>query len=205
VAKFYVTCGRAHSHKLACSFESARIAMSRIGRKPIPIPSGVEVKVNDAKVFVKGPLGQLQWSLFPGIQAQVDNGVVSLTREGDSVKLRAMHGLTRAEIANQILGVKEGFQKNLEVMGVGYRAQIQGDALSFTIGYAHPVSLTLPQGVEASVDKQTVIALKGIDKRVVSQVAAQIRDIKIPEVYKNKGIKYVGEVLRKKAGKAGKK
>lgn len=179
--------------------------MSRIGRKPIPIPSGVEVKVNDAKVFVKGPLGQLQWSLFPGIQAQVDNGVVSLTREGDSVKLRAMHGLTRAEIANQILGVKEGYQKNLEVMGVGYRAQIQGDALSFTIGYAHPVSLKLPQGVEASVEKQTMIALKGIDKRVVSQVAAQIREIKIPEVYKNKGIKYVGEVLRKKAGKAGKK
>ncbi len=178
--------------------------MSRIGRKPIPIPSGVEVKVNDAKVFVKGPLGQLQWSLFPGIQAQVDNGVVSLTREGDSVKLRAMHGLTRAEIANQILGVKEGYQKNLEVMGVGYRAQIQGDALSFTVGYAHPVSLTLPQGVEASVDKQTMIALKGIDKRVVSQVAAQIREMKIPDVYKNKGIKYVGEVLRKKAGKAGK-
>ncbi len=101
--------------------------------------------------------------------------------------------------------LKEGYQKNLEVMGVGYRAQVQGDALSFTVGYAHPVSLTLPQGVEASVDKQTMIALKGIDKRVVSQVAAQIRDIKIPEVYKNKGIKYVGEVLRKKAGKAGKK
>ncbi len=179
--------------------------MSRIGRKPIPIPSGVEVKVNDAKVLVKGPLGHLQWSLFPGIQAQVDNGVVLLTREGDSVKLRAMHGLTRAEISNQIMGVKEGYQKNLEIMGVGYRAQVQGDALSFTVGYAHPVSLKLPQGVEASVDKQTMIALKGIDKRVVSQVAAQIREMKIPDVYKNKGIKYVGEVLRKKAGKAGKK
>jgi len=121
------------------------------------------------------------------------------------VKLRAMHGLTRAEISNQIAGVKEGYQRNLEIMGVGYRAQIQGDALSFTVGYAHPVSLKIPQGVEASVDKQTQISLKSIDKRVVSQYAAQIRELKIPDVYKNKGIKYVGEVLRKKAGKAGKK
>jgi len=179
--------------------------MSRIGRKPISIPAGVEVKVHDAQVLVKGPLGQLQWSLYPGIQAQVENGVVSLTREGDSVRLRAMHGLTRAEISNQIVGVKEGYQRNLEVMGVGYRAQIQGDALSFTLGYAHPVSIKLPQGVEASVDKQTLISLKGINKRVVSQVAAQIREMKVPDVYKHKGIKYVGEVLRKKAGKAGKK
>ena len=179
--------------------------MSRIGRKPISIPTGVEVKVHEAQVLVKGPLGQLQWSLHPGIQAQVEKGVVSLTREGDSAKLRAMHGLTRAEISNQIVGVKEGYQRDLEVMGVGYRAQIQGDALSFTLGYAHPVSLKLPQGVKASVDKQTLISLKGIDKRVVSQIAAQIREMKIPDVYKHKGIKYAGEVLRKKAGKAGKK
>ncbi len=179
--------------------------MSRIGRKPIPIPSGVEVKVHDTQVFVKGPLGQLEWSLSPGIQAQVESGVVSLTRADDSVKLRAMHGLTRAEISNQITGVKDGYQRDLEVMGVGYRAQIQGDDLSFTVGYAHPVSLKLPQGVKASVDKQTLISLKGIDKRVVSQFAAQIREMKIPDVYKHKGIKYAGEVLRKKAGKAGKK
>ncbi len=179
--------------------------MSRIGRKPISIPSGVEVKVNNAQVFVKGPLGQLEWSLSPGIQAQVENGVVSLTRENDSVRLRAMHGLTRAEISNQIVGVKEGYQRDLEVMGVGYRAQIQGDGLSFTVGYAHPVSLELPQGVKATVEKQTLISLKGIDKRVVSQVAAQIRELKVPDVYKHKGIKYAGEVLRKKAGKAGKK
>ena len=179
--------------------------MSRIGRKPISIPAGVEVKVDSDQVSVKGPLGKLNWSLFPGIQAQVENGIVSLTRETDSVKLKAMHGLTRAEISNLIVGVKEGYQRTLEVMGVGYRAQIQGDALSFTLGYAHPVSLKVPQGVEASVDKQTLISLKGIDKRVVSQLAAQIRELKIPDVYKHKGIKYVGEVLRKKAGKAGKK
>ena len=179
--------------------------MSRIGRKPISIPSGVEVKVDSDQVLVKGPLGKLNWTLYPGIQAQVEGGTVSLTRKADSLKLKAMHGLTRAEISNLIVGVKEGYQRTLEVMGVGYRAQIQGDALSFTLGYAHPVSLKVPQGVEASVDKQTLISLKGIDKRVVSQLAAQIRELKIPDVYKHKGIKYAGEVLRKKAGKAGKK
>ncbi len=179
--------------------------MSRIGRKPISIPAGVEVNVDSSQVSVKGPLGKLSWALHPGIQAEVSDGIVSVTREADSVKLRAMHGLTRAEITNQIVGVKEGYQRTLEVMGVGYRAQIQGEELSFTLGYAHPVSIKLPKGVEASVDKQTVISLKGIDKRVVSQLAAQIRELKIPDVYKHKGIKYSGEVLRKKAGKAGKK
>jgi large subunit ribosomal protein L6 len=179
--------------------------MSRIGRKPIPIPQGVEVTVHDRNVLVKGPLGQMQWGLNPGIQAKVENGEVIVTRQSDAAKLKAMHGLTRAEIANQIVGVKDGFQRNLEVMGVGYRAQTQGSELNFTVGYAHPISLILPKGVEASVDKQTSISLKGIDKRKVSLVAAQIRSMKIPDVYKQKGIKYVDEVLRKKAGKAGKK
>ena len=179
--------------------------MSRIGRKPIPIPQGVEVRVHEGNVLVKGPLGQLQWGLNPGIQAKVENGEVSFTRENDSAKLKAVHGLTRAEVANQMVGVKNGFKENLEVMGVGYRAQVQGTELSFTVGYAHPVALALPKGVEASVDKQTSISLKGIDKRAVSLVAAQIRSMKVPDVYKNKGIKYVGEILRKKAGKAGKK
>ena len=179
--------------------------MSRIGKKPIPIPSGVEIKVQDSKVLVKGPLGQLEWALNTGILAQVEDGAVSITRESDSVKLRALHGLTRAEISNQIVGVKDGYQRDLEVMGVGYRAQIQGDDLSFSVGYAHPVSLKLPQGVKATIDKQTLITLKGINKRIVSQVAAQIREIKVPDVYKHKGIKYAGEELRKKAGKAGKK
>ena len=179
--------------------------MSRIGKKPIAIPSGVEVKVIDTKVLVKGPLGQLEWTLNHGIKAQVADGIVELTRENDSVKLRALHGLTRAEISNQITGVKDGYQRDLEVMGVGYRAQIQGDDLNLSVGYAHPVSLKLPQGVKATVDKQTLITLKGIDKRVVSQIAAQIRELKVPDVYKHKGIKYAGEELRKKAGKAGKK
>ena len=179
--------------------------MSRVGKKPIPVPPGVEVKINDQQVLVKGPLGQLQWDLSPGIQAVVEDGIVSLSRTGESPKLKAMHGLTRMEISNQMVGVKEGYQRNLEVMGVGYRAQVQGDTLSFTVGYAHPVSLRLPKGVEATVDKQTLISLKGIDKRAVTQVAAKIRGLKIPDVYKHKGIKYVGEILQKKAGKAGKK
>jgi large subunit ribosomal protein L6 len=179
--------------------------MSRIGKKPIPIPKGVEVQIQDGQVSVKGPLGQLRWGLASGIKAMVENEAIVLTRSGETNKLKALHGLTRAEIANNIIGVKQGYQKNLEIMGVGYRAQAQGGGLTFTVGYAHPVSLDLPNGVEVAVDKQTVISLKGIDKRVVSQAAAQIRSLKIPDVYKQKGIKYAGEVLRKKAGKAGKK
>ncbi|MCA9461067.1 MAG: 50S ribosomal protein L6 [Nitrospira sp.] len=179
--------------------------MSRIGKRPIPIPKGVEVQVKGSLVSVKGPLGILQWDLFPGIQARVEDGSVILTRSSETNKLKALHGLSRAEIANHIVGVMKGYQKNLEIMGVGYRAQAQGNSLTFTVGYAHPVSLALPKGVEVSVDKQTLIALKGIDKRVVSQSAAQIRTLKVPDVYKQKGIKYLGEVLRKKAGKAGKK
>lgn len=179
--------------------------MSRIGKKPIPIPKGIEVQIHDGQVSVKGPLGQLRWELATGIQARVENEAVVLTRSGETKKLKALHGLTRAEIANNILGVKQGYQKSLEIMGVGYRAQAQGRGLTFTVGYAHPVSLDLPQGVEVAVEKQTAISLKGIDKRVVSQAAAQIRSLKIPDVYKQKGIKYSGEVLRKKAGKAGKK
>lgn len=179
--------------------------MSRIGKKPITVPKGVEVQVNGNQVSVKGPLGNLQWGLSPGIQAKVDNGIVTLIRSGETNKLKALHGLSRAEIANHIVGVKQGYQKNLEIMGVGYRAQAQGNSLTFTVGYAHPVSLALPKGVEVTVDKQTLISLKGIDKRIVSQSAAKIRTLKVPDVYKQKGVKYIGEILRKKAGKAGKK
>lgn len=178
--------------------------MSRIGYKPISVPSGVDVKIEGGQVRVKGPLGQLEWNLAPGIEAEVQDGAIRVSRNGNAPKLKAMHGLTRAEIANQITGVKEGYQKNLEVMGVGYRAQLQGKELSFTVGYAHPVTVPLPEGVEAAVEKQTQISLKGIDKRKVSQIAAQIRGLKIPDVYKQKGIKYANETLRKKAGKAGK-
>ncbi len=179
--------------------------MSRIGKKPIPIPAGVEVKTNDSEVLVKGPLGQLSWMLPKGVSAEIEDGSIIVSRSGGSAELRALHGLTRAELFNQVEGVLKGYERTLELTGVGYRAQIQGQSLTFNVGYSHPVLLDLPAGVKATVEKQTVVSLKGIDKRLVTQVAAKIRQVKSPDVYKQKGIKYSGEVLRKKAGKAGKK
>ena len=179
--------------------------MSRIGKKPITIPSGVEVSVNHQEVSIKGPLGQVSWPLPEGLTVSVEGGVMSVNRESGDAHVRALHGLTRAELSNQIDGVLKGYERTLELTGVGYRAQIEGQALSFNVGYSHPVSLVLPDGVTATVEKQTVVALRGIDKRLVTQVAAKIRQVKSPDVYKQKGIKYSGELLRKKAGKAGKK
>ena len=179
--------------------------MSRIGRKPIAIPSGVDIQVGGQVVAIKGPKGQLEWKLADGVSVAVEDGRLIVDRNGDSSNLRALHGLTRAELSNQIEGVLNGYQRNLELTGVGYRAQVQGQTLTFSVGFSHPVSLDLPTGVQATVDKQTVVSLSGIDKRLVTQVAAKIRKVRSPDVYKQKGIRYVGEVLRKKAGKAGKK
>lgn len=178
--------------------------MSRLGRKPVSIPSGVEVKVADRLVSVKGPLGKLEWTLSPGVTIAVADGQVQATRAGNDPKLRALHGLVRAEISNMMLGVTKGYERTLEITGVGYKAQVQGKALSVNVGYTHPVSFELPAGVEAKIDKQTIITLKGIDKRKVGQAAADLRAIKPPDVYKQKGIRYAGEVLRKKEGKTGK-
>ncbi len=179
--------------------------MSRIGRKPITIPSGVEVSVNHPEVSIKGPLGKVTWPLPEGLTVSVDGGVMNVNRDSEDTHVRALHGLTRAELSNQIDGVLKGYERTMELTGVGYRAQIEGQALSFNVGYSHPVSLVLPDGVTATVEKQTVVSLRGIDKRLVTQVAAKIRQVKSPDVYKQKGIKYSGEILRKKAGKAGKK
>ncbi len=179
--------------------------MSRIGRKPIVIPSQVDVQISEKEVAVKGPLGRLTWALPHGVKAMVEDGLLHVSRDGGGSQLRALHGLTRAEIANQIEGVLKGYERTLELTGVGYRAQVQGQALTFNVGFSHPVLLDLPEGVKATVDKQTVVSLKGIDKRLVTQIAAKIRRVKSPDVYKLKGIKYAGEALRKKAGKAGKK
>ncbi|WP_447973049.1 50S ribosomal protein L6 [Nitrospira sp. Kam-Ns4a] len=178
--------------------------MSRVGRKPIPIPAGVEVKVNDRLVTVKGPLGCLEWQANPGIAVTVTDGRVQVTRSGDTAAMRALHGLTRAELNNMILGVTKGYERTLEITGVGYKAQVQGRQLSLNVGYTHPVVVEIPLGIEAKVDKQTVIVLKGADKRAVGQFAANLRAIKVPDVYKQKGIRYAGEVLRKKEGKTGK-
>ena len=179
--------------------------MSRIGRKPIAIPSGVDVQIGNRVVSVKGPLGQLEWRLARGVSVAVEDGRLFVNREGNGSELRALHGLTRAELSNQIEGVVKGYERTLELTGVGYRAQVQGQTLSFSVGYSHPVSLALPAGIKATVDKQTVVSIRGIDKRLVTQVAAEIRTVRSPDVYKHKGIRYAGEVLRKKAGKAGKK
>jgi large subunit ribosomal protein L6 len=178
--------------------------MSRIGRKPISVPSGVEVKVTGQKVAVKGPLGQLTWPVAQGLAVSVNNGHVHVNRSSDDRKVRALHGLVRAELSNMIVGVTKGYEKSLEITGVGYKAQIQGKVLSFNVGYINPVTYAIPSGIEVKVDKQTMLVVRGPDKRLVGQVAANIRGIKPPDVYKQKGIRYAGEALRKKEGKTGK-
>jgi large subunit ribosomal protein L6 len=178
--------------------------MSRIGKKPIPIPPGVEIGVGGNKVSVKGPLGKLEWPLDEGVAVAVADGTIQVKRASDDQRLRALHGLVRAELSNMIQGVSRGYERTLELTGVGYKAQLQGQSLTLNVGYTHPVVFALPAGVEAKVDKQTVITVKGIDKRKVGQVAANLRAVKRPDVYKQKGIRYTGEVLRKKEGKTGK-
>ncbi len=178
--------------------------MSRIGRKPIAIPPGVEVQVHDGLVSVKGPLGKLECSVASGIGVSVTDGQVIVSRSSDDRKIRALHGLVRAELNNMITGVTKGYERSLEISGVGYKAQVQGQSLLLSVGYVNPVTFSIPPGIEVQVDKQTVITVRGIDKRKVGQVAADIRAIKPPDVYKQKGIRYAGEVLRKKEGKTGK-
>lgn len=178
--------------------------MSRVGRKPIAIPSGVEVKVAGSNVSVKGPLGKLDWSLAPGVAVTVDDGKVQVSRAGEDRKLRALHGLVRAELNNMIYGVTKGYERSLEITGVGYKTQLQGRTMSFNVGYINPVLYDVPAGIDVKVEKQTLITVKGIDKRLVGQVAANLRAIKPPDVYKQKGIRYAGERLRKKEGKTGK-
>lgn len=178
--------------------------MSRIGRKPIPVPTGVDIKVAGHIVSVKGPMGKLDWKLTEGMTVGVSDGQLVVARAGDARELRAMHGLVRAELSNMIQGVTKGYEKAMEITGVGYKAQLQGREMSFNVGYINPVTFTVPQGIDVKVDKQTLISIRGVDKRLVGQVAANIRSIKPPDVYKQKGIRYAGEVLRKKAGKTGK-
>src|SRR5512147_635926 len=178
--------------------------MSRIGKKPITVPSGVDVKVAGSNVSVKGPLGKLDWSLAQGVSVAVDNGQIVVSRSSEDRKLRALHGLVRAELNNMVHGVTKGYERSLEITGVGYKAQIQGRTMSFNVGYINPVVYQVPAGIDVKVDKQTLINVKGVDKRLVGQVAANLRAIKPPDVYKQKGVRYAGEQLRKKEGKTGK-
>ncbi len=178
--------------------------MSRIGKKPIAIPGGVEVKVAGANVSVKGPLGKLDWAVARGVSVAVDQGQIVVSRSSEDRKVRALHGLVRAELNNMIHGVTKGYERSLEITGVGYKTQIQGRTMSFNVGYINPVVYQVPVGIDVKVDKQTLINVKGIDKRLVGQVAANLRAIKPPDVYKQKGVRFAGETLRKKEGKTGK-
>lgn len=178
--------------------------MSRIGRRPVPIPAGVSVQVSDDRVVVEGPKGRLEQALLPEVRVEVENGHVVVTRTGDLKRHRAIHGLTRSLVANMVQGVTNGFQKNLELKGVGYRAQKQGNKLVLAVGYSKPVEMEPPAGIEVEVPAPTKITVRGIDKQLVGQVAADIRAVRPPEPYLGKGISYEGERIRRKAGKAGK-
>ncbi len=180
--------------------------MSRIGKKPIVIPGGVDVKFEGNTIRIKGPKGELIWSYPEAVNVTLGEGKLTVQRSGDSKLERSLHGLSRSLIANMMAGVSQGYQRVLEISGVGYRAQVQGSKLMVTLGYSHPVEYQLPSGISAAVDqKQTTITLTGIDKQQLGQVAANIKALRSPDIYKGKGIRYAGERLKLKVGKAGKK
>jgi len=179
--------------------------MSRIGNSPITIPEGVEVKLDGQKLTVKGPKGTLEREIHKSITVKIDGNVISLTRVDDQPENRSLHGLTRSLINNMVIGVKDEFKKELEINGVGYRVQKQGNNLNLTLGYSHPVIFEAPEGITFDVPNANQIIVRGIDKELVGQTAAVIRTKRPPEVYRGKGIKYADEVIRRKEGKAGKK
>ncbi|MBA3268409.1 MAG: 50S ribosomal protein L6 [Acidimicrobiia bacterium] len=179
--------------------------MSRIGRAPIPVPDGVDFKVNDGRVTVKGPKGTLEQALPPDMIVRQDDGVILVERPDDARQHRALHGLTRSLVNNMVVGVTEGYQRDLEIVGVGYRAAAQTPGrLELALGFSHPVVVEAPDGITFEVPAPTRISVRGIDKQAVGQVAANIRRIRKPEPYKGKGVRYAGEVVRRKAGKAAK-
>jgi large subunit ribosomal protein L6 len=178
--------------------------MSRIGRQPIEVPAGVEVKVQGLEVLVSGPKGKLKRTIDPRISVKLEDKKVILTRQGEDKATRALHGLYRALINNMVTGVKDGFSKNLELSGVGYRAAKEGKKLVMTLGFSHPVNFDPPEGIEFTVEGQNKVKVAGIDRELVGQIAANIRAARPVEPYKGKGIKYEGEVVRRKAGKAAK-
>lgn len=179
--------------------------MSRVGRKPIPVPAGVEVAVNGPHVKVKGPRGNLERVFHEAVNVEVDNGVVTISRRDDERMSRALHGLSRALLANMVLGVADGFKRELAIVGVGYRAVLKGTTLELQLGFSHPVQVPAPEGISFEVPEPTRIVVSGVDKEQVGQVAADIRKLRPPEPYKGKGIRYSNEYVRRKAGKAGKR
>lgn len=178
--------------------------MSRIGNKPLDLPNGVDIEVKGSAVKVKGSKGELNRMFHERIGFDIDDGVVTVTRPDDSRESRALHGLSRKLLANMVDGVSDGFSKELEIQGVGYRATLKGRDLELLVGYSHPVTVEAPEGITFEVPEQTRVIVSGIDKELVGQVAADVRKVRPPEPYKGKGIRYVGEYVRRKAGKAGK-
>ena len=177
--------------------------MSRIGKQPIAIPDGVTVTRDDSTVQVKGPKGTLSEKLPASIAIEIAGGQVTLSRPDDSQRNRSLHGLARALLANMVRGVTEPFSKNLEIQGVGYRAEVKGKSLVLLVGYSHPVEIAIPEGLSVSVDRNVRISVEGISRQSVGQFAANIRSVRPPEPYKGKGIRYAGEQVRRKVGKAG--
>ncbi len=178
--------------------------MSRVGKMPIVLPKGVEVRIEGSTVTVKGPKGELSRDVVPEVRLELKDGQLLVSRDSDQPRHRAMHGLTRSLLANMVAGVSDGFAKTLEMQGVGYRAQMQGRDLVLAVGYSHPVQVPPPPGIEFDVEGTSRITVRGINKELVGQVAADVRKIRPPEPYKGKGIRYLGEYVRRKAGKAGK-
>ncbi|HAP2761411.1 TPA: 50S ribosomal protein L6 [Enterococcus faecalis] len=178
--------------------------MSRIGNKVVVLPAGVEIKQDGNNITVKGPKGELTREFSSDIKMNIEGNEVTFTRPNDSKEMKTIHGTTRANFNNMVVGVSEGFQKVLELIGVGYRAQVQGNKLTLNVGYSHPVEMTAPEGVTFEVPANTQVIVKGINKEVVGELAANIRGVRPPEPYKGKGIRYVGEFVRRKEGKTGK-
>jgi len=175
--------------------------MSRIGKKPIPIPAGVKVNVTNGTVSAEGPKGKLAQTVPSGLSAAIDANTVVISRAGDDRRARALHGLTRALVANMVTGVKDGFERKLDIVGIGYRAQMQGKAIQLALGYSHPVIFPLPEGITAEIERQVAITLRGADKALLGETAAKLRALRKPDPYKGKGIKYADEVIRRKVGK----
>ena len=178
--------------------------MSRIGKAPITVPSGVDVAVEGQQVTIKGPRGTLSHTVDRPIAVVVDDGVLSVTRPDDERENRALHGLSRSLLNNLVLGVSQGYERKLEIHGVGYRVQLQGTTLVFALGYSHPVRVEAPEGITFSVESPTRFSVAGIDKQQVGQVSANIRRLRRPDPYKGKGVRYAGEQIRRKVGKTGK-
>jgi large subunit ribosomal protein L6 len=177
--------------------------MSRIGRQPIPVPGGVEVTIDGRTVTVKGPKGTLEHTAVAPIEVVVEDGAIKVTRPNDENTVRALHGLTRSLISNMVVGVTQGYVKTLEIVGVGYRVQQKGANLEFSLGYSHPITIEAPAGITFTVERPTIFKVEGIDKQKVGEIAANIRKLRKPDPYKGKGVRYQGEQVRRKVGKAG--